>query len=50
MTNKHFYLVTMVMRTEFLVTPVSFDKKVVNEEGLFEIRPTVDFASAVYDP
>ncbi len=40
----------MVTRTEFLVTPVFFDKKVVKEEGLFEIRPTVDFASAIYDP
>lgn len=40
----------MVTRTEFLVTHVFFDKKVVEEEGLFEIRPTVDFASAIYDP
>ncbi len=39
----------MVTRTEFLVTHVFFDKKDV-EEGLFEIRPTVDFASAIYDP
>lgn len=40
----------MVMRAESLVTHVSFDKKVVKEGGLFEIRPTVDFASAIYEP
>lgn len=40
----------MVMRAESLVTYVSFDKKVLKEEGLFEIRlPTVDFASAIYE-
>lgn len=40
----------MVMRAESLVTYVSFDKKGLEEEGLFQIRlPTVDFASAVYE-
>lgn len=39
----------MVKRADSLVPYVSFDKKLLKEEGLFEIRlPAVDFASAIY--